>query len=223
MVLTVYSSGHLHAYSQISPQDSFGVSLSYTHARCPVTAKTAFRLVFMWRSLFRNIHCNRAFQEKLFVEIPFAPRKYWIQWLVLEEYVPLPSVRLPCSDVEKLWGISADLFQDKLQGGHALSCHWAFHVWFSLTCYSVSQRKLKNVTLSSLNGESCIILHWSIMVVSHWFFIMFSASTKTVVRSLFIKLDVKVVCLSGFRKLSGQIKSVMTTLRIMWRNIDKRI
>uniref|UniRef100_A0A671NP90 Uncharacterized LOC107678821 n=1 Tax=Sinocyclocheilus anshuiensis TaxID=1608454 RepID=A0A671NP90_9TELE len=95
-------------------QDSFGVSLTYTHARCPVTAKTAFRLVFMWRSLFRNIHCNRAFQEKLFVEIPLAPHKYWIQWLVLEESVPLPSVRLPCSDVEKLWGITADLFQDKL-------------------------------------------------------------------------------------------------------------
>ncbi|KTG35327.1 hypothetical protein cypCar_00013651, partial [Cyprinus carpio] len=97
------------------PRDSFGVSLTYTHARCPVTAKTAFRLVFMWRSLFRNIHCNRAFQEKLFVEIPLAPHKYWIQWLVLEESVPLPSVRLPCSDVEKLWGIPADLFQDKLQ------------------------------------------------------------------------------------------------------------
>uniref|UniRef100_A0A673IX42 Uncharacterized LOC107743329 n=1 Tax=Sinocyclocheilus rhinocerous TaxID=307959 RepID=A0A673IX42_9TELE len=96
-------------------QDSFGVNLSYTHTRCPVTAKTAFRLVFMWRSLFRNIHCNRAFQEKLFVEIPLAPHKYWMQWLVLEESVPLPSVRLPCSDVEKLWGITADLFQDKLQ------------------------------------------------------------------------------------------------------------
>uniref|UniRef100_A0A8C1VRM1 Si:dkeyp-114g9.1 n=1 Tax=Cyprinus carpio TaxID=7962 RepID=A0A8C1VRM1_CYPCA len=96
-------------------QDSFGASLSYTHARCPVTAKTAFRLVFMWRSLFRNIHCNHAFQEKLFVEIPLAPHKYWIQWLMLEESVPLPSVRLPCSDVEKLWGITADLFQDKLQ------------------------------------------------------------------------------------------------------------
>ncbi|KAI2652206.1 Transmembrane protein 177 [Labeo rohita] len=96
-------------------RDSFRVSLSYTNVRCPVPAKTAFRLVFMWRSLFRNIHCNRAFQEKLFVEIPFALHKYWIQWLVLEESVPLPSVRLPCSDVEKLWGITADLFQDKLQ------------------------------------------------------------------------------------------------------------
>ncbi|XP_051510322.1 uncharacterized protein si:dkeyp-114g9.1 [Myxocyprinus asiaticus] len=96
-------------------QDSFRVSLSYTHARCPVMAKTAFRLVFMWRSLFRNIHCNRALQEKLFMEIPLAPHKYWIQWLVLEESVPLPSVRLPCSDVEKLWGITRDLFQDKFQ------------------------------------------------------------------------------------------------------------
>ncbi|XP_051500913.1 uncharacterized protein LOC127409978 [Myxocyprinus asiaticus] len=96
-------------------QDSFGVSLSYTHARCPVTAKTAFRMVFMWRSLFRNIYCNRTLQEKLFVDIPLAPHKYWIQWLVLEESVPLPSVRLPCSDVEKLWGVTSDLFQDKLQ------------------------------------------------------------------------------------------------------------
>ncbi|XP_051954492.1 uncharacterized protein LOC127623958 [Xyrauchen texanus] len=96
-------------------QDSFRVSLSYTHARCPVMAKTAFRLVFMWRSLFRNIHCNPALQEKLFVEIQLTPHKYWIQWLVLEESVPLPSVRLPCCDVEKLWGITRDLFQDKFK------------------------------------------------------------------------------------------------------------
>ncbi|XP_065111812.1 uncharacterized protein [Paramisgurnus dabryanus] len=96
-------------------QDSFGVSLSYAHARCPLSAKIAFRLVFMWRSLFRNVHCNRALQEKLFIEIPLAPHRYWIQWLVLEESVPLPSVTLPCVDVEKLWGINKDLFLDKLQ------------------------------------------------------------------------------------------------------------
>ncbi|TRY58201.1 hypothetical protein DNTS_017412 [Danionella cerebrum] len=96
-------------------QESFGVRLSSAITKCPVTAKNAFRLVFMWRSLFINIHCNRAFQEKLFVEIPQAPHKYWIQWLVLEEDVPLPSIRLPSGDVEKLWGIPSDLFQDKLQ------------------------------------------------------------------------------------------------------------
>lgn len=133
-------SRHLCANSlqNVSPQDSFGVSLSYTHARCPVTAKTAFRLVFMWRSLFRNIHCNRAFQEKLFVEIPLAPHKYWVQWLVLEEIVPLPSVRLPCSDVEKLWGITTDLFQDQLQGGHySLLSPEVSMLNSSLTCWII--------------------------------------------------------------------------------------
>ncbi|XP_072531460.1 uncharacterized protein [Salminus brasiliensis] len=109
-------------------QESFQVCLPNSTAGSVVAAKTAFRLVFMWRTLFRNIHCNRSLQEKLFTEVPFPPRAYWSQWLVLEECVPLPSARLSCSDVEKLWGISRDLFKEKLQGkkeeGEPLKFEW---------------------------------------------------------------------------------------------------
>ncbi|KAL7888473.1 hypothetical protein AOLI_G00034470 [Acnodon oligacanthus] len=96
-------------------QGSFGVGLPNGTASSTVLAKTAFRLVFMWRTLFRNIHCNRSLQEKLFAEVPFPPRVYWSQWLVLEECVPLPSALLLCSDVEKLWGIPRELFREKLE------------------------------------------------------------------------------------------------------------
>ncbi|XP_017547955.2 uncharacterized protein si:dkeyp-114g9.1 [Pygocentrus nattereri] len=96
-------------------QGSFGVGLPNGTASSTVLAKTAFRLVFMWRTLFRNIHCNRSLQEKLFAEVPFPPRVYWSQWLVLEERVPLPSALLLCSDVEKLWGIPRELFREKLE------------------------------------------------------------------------------------------------------------
>ncbi|XP_026857476.2 uncharacterized protein si:dkeyp-114g9.1 [Electrophorus electricus] len=96
-------------------QDSFGVGLPHTAASHTVTAKAAFRLVFMWKALFRNVHCNRSLQAKLFAGTPFPPHEYWAQWLVLEERVPLPSVRLPRGDVEKLWGIPPDLFRERLQ------------------------------------------------------------------------------------------------------------
>ncbi|CAB1342789.1 unnamed protein product [Coregonus sp. 'balchen'] len=71
------------------------------------------------RTLFRVCSCNslwtRHFQEKLFAEIPFPPHKYWVQWLVLEENVPLPSVRLPCTDIESLWGIEKEVLEGKVQ------------------------------------------------------------------------------------------------------------
>ncbi|KAG9283054.1 hypothetical protein AMEX_G1782 [Astyanax mexicanus] len=117
-------------------RDSFQVSLPNSTAGSVVPAKTAFRLVFMWRTLFRNIHCNRSLQEKLFTEFPFPPRSYWTQWLVLEERVPLPSARLSCSDVEKLWGISRDLFKEKLQEkeeGDTLKFEWRELFSFALS------------------------------------------------------------------------------------------
>ncbi|XP_055728772.1 uncharacterized protein si:dkeyp-114g9.1 isoform X1 [Salvelinus fontinalis] len=94
-------------------QTSFGVQ--FATATCSISAKSAFRLIFMWRTLFRNLYCNRSLQEKLFAEIPFPPHKYWVQWLVLEETVPLPSVRLPCTDIESLWGIEKEVLEGKVQ------------------------------------------------------------------------------------------------------------
>ncbi|KAI5090802.1 hypothetical protein C0J45_19663 [Silurus meridionalis] len=108
-------------------QDSFGVGLPNI-TTAGYTAKTAFRLVFMWRALFRNVHCNRSLQEKLFAEVPFPPHAYWTQWLVMEERVPLPAAQLSCADLEKLWGTPRDLFTEKLQeqpvGDEMLRLEW---------------------------------------------------------------------------------------------------
>ncbi|XP_030628079.1 uncharacterized protein LOC115810293 [Chanos chanos] len=94
-------------------QASFGVP--YASATCNIIAKNAFRLLFMWRTLYGNLHFNRSLQEKLFARIPLPPLKYWIQWLVLEECVPLPSVRLPCAEIEHLWGISKTVLEAKVK------------------------------------------------------------------------------------------------------------
>uniref|UniRef100_A0A3P9AIU1 F-box only protein n=1 Tax=Esox lucius TaxID=8010 RepID=A0A3P9AIU1_ESOLU len=108
-------------------QTSFGVR--FATASCSMSAKSAFRLIFMWRTLFRNLHCNRSLQEELFAEVPLPPHKYWIQWLVLEETVPLPSVELPCADIERLWGIEKAVLncqvQDKVdEEGTVLKFEW---------------------------------------------------------------------------------------------------
>ena len=100
--------------SLVISQASFGVP--FPTATCSASAKNAFCLLFMWRALFRNLHCNRSLQEKLFAEIPNPPHKYWIQWLVLEENVPLPSVRLPCIEIEPLWGVDQDVLETKIKG-----------------------------------------------------------------------------------------------------------
>uniref|UniRef100_A0A3B3SWG2 F-box only protein n=1 Tax=Paramormyrops kingsleyae TaxID=1676925 RepID=A0A3B3SWG2_9TELE len=94
-------------------QASFGVP--FAAATCSVSAKDGFRLIFMWRTLYKSLHFNRSLQEKLFAEIPFPPDKYWIQWLVLEETVPLPPVRLAFGEIETLWGIQTDLLERKEQ------------------------------------------------------------------------------------------------------------
>ncbi|XP_048841099.1 uncharacterized protein si:dkeyp-114g9.1 [Brienomyrus brachyistius] len=94
-------------------QASFGVP--FAAATCSVSAKDGFRLIFMWRTLYKSLHFNRSLQEKLFAEIPLPPDKYWIQWLVLEETVPLPPVRLAFGEIEALWGIQKDLLERKEQ------------------------------------------------------------------------------------------------------------
>ncbi|KAJ8355902.1 hypothetical protein SKAU_G00186960 [Synaphobranchus kaupii] len=94
-------------------QASFGVPFST--ATCSTTAKECFRLLFMWKTLYRSLHCNRSLQEKLFAETPLPPHKYWTQWLVLEENVPLPSVRLPCSEIVMLWGMGEAALEEKIQ------------------------------------------------------------------------------------------------------------
>ncbi|KAM6964806.1 uncharacterized protein FYW47_007127 [Aplochiton taeniatus] len=94
-------------------QTSFGVH--FVTGTCSATAKDSFRLMFMWKTLYRNLHCNRSLQDKLFAEVPFPPHQYWTQWLVLEERVPLPSVRLPALDIESLWGIPKQILDSRVE------------------------------------------------------------------------------------------------------------
>ncbi|KAJ8275124.1 hypothetical protein COCON_G00097490 [Conger conger] len=107
-------------------QASFGVP--FVTATCSATAKDCFRLIFMWKTLYRSLRCNRSLQEKLFAEIPLPPHKYWTQWLVLEESVPLPSVTLPCNEIAMLWGIEeTDLDgqnQENKDEGDVLKFEW---------------------------------------------------------------------------------------------------
>ncbi|KAL2082360.1 hypothetical protein ACEWY4_022178 [Coilia grayii] len=107
-------------------QASFGVP--FPTATCLMSAKKAYCLLVMWRAVFKSLHCNRSLQEKLFGEIPNPPHKYWIQWLVLEESVPLPSVTLPCVDIESLWGVGQDVleskFKEKSDEGDIMSFEW---------------------------------------------------------------------------------------------------
>ncbi|XP_060771599.1 uncharacterized protein si:dkeyp-114g9.1 [Neoarius graeffei] len=130
-------------------RDSFGVGLPNI-TTAGYAAKTAFRLVFMWRSLFRNIHCNRSLQEKLFAEVPFPPHPYWTQWLALEERVPLPAARLPCADVEKLWGMPRELLTEKLQERD--NCE-------GKTTLRVEWRELYNLAVTH-HGSTAMLFHY---------------------------------------------------------------
>ncbi|KAK6489473.1 hypothetical protein HHUSO_G6272 [Huso huso] len=89
-------------------QKFFG--FAFSSATSSITPKDAFRLLHMWKNLYRTLPCNRSLQEKLFTELPLG--KYWIQWLVLEEIVPLPSVKLPDYDIEQLWGIKKEALEE---------------------------------------------------------------------------------------------------------------
>ncbi|KAM4632878.1 uncharacterized protein ACJ7VT_013874 [Polymixia lowei] len=107
-------------------QASFGVP--FTTPTCSVTAKDSFRLVSMWKTLFRNLHCNRRLQEELFAQVPFPPHRYWTQWLVLEETVPLPAVSLSAADIQTFWGVREDILQanveDKDEESNILKFEW---------------------------------------------------------------------------------------------------
>ncbi|XP_075720389.1 uncharacterized protein LOC142761087 [Rhinoderma darwinii] len=88
---------------------AFGSSFRTVCADC--TPKKAFTLMYMWRKLYRTLPYNRQLQDLFFSGLP--PKKYWMQWLTLEEMVPLPSIQLPDYEIEEIWGITKDLLDDK--------------------------------------------------------------------------------------------------------------
>ncbi|MEE6476130.1 hypothetical protein FKM82_010985 [Ascaphus truei] len=75
------------------------------------TLKEAFKLLYMWGKLYKALPYNRQMQDLLFSGIP--PKKYWVQWLVLEEMVPLPPIQLADHAIEDIWGINKDLLDEK--------------------------------------------------------------------------------------------------------------
>ncbi|XP_077145647.1 uncharacterized protein LOC143807696 [Ranitomeya variabilis] len=73
--------------------------------------KEAFKLMYMWKDLYRTLPYNRPLQDLFFSG--FAPEKYWTRWLTLEKIVPLPPVCLPDREIEDIWGINKDLLEEK--------------------------------------------------------------------------------------------------------------
>ncbi|XP_068087462.1 uncharacterized protein [Hyperolius riggenbachi] len=75
------------------------------------TPKEAFKLLYMWKSLYRTLPYNRQLQALFFSGL--NEKRYWMQWLVLEEIVPLPSLLLPGRKIADIWGMPQDLLHEK--------------------------------------------------------------------------------------------------------------
>ncbi|XP_018097958.1 uncharacterized protein LOC108705579 isoform X1 [Xenopus laevis] len=75
------------------------------------TPKEAFKLLYMWGKLYKTLPCNRQLQDLLFSGLPL--KRYWIQWLTLEEMVPLPPVQLTDQAIKAIWGINKDQLDEK--------------------------------------------------------------------------------------------------------------
>ncbi|XP_075125623.1 uncharacterized protein LOC142198488 [Leptodactylus fuscus] len=75
------------------------------------TPKEAFKLLYMWKTFYGSLPYNRQFQDLLFSRFP--PKKYWVQWLSLEEIVPLPPIQLPDHEIEEIWGITKEQLDEK--------------------------------------------------------------------------------------------------------------
>ncbi|KAM9316656.1 uncharacterized protein PAF06_007714 [Gastrophryne carolinensis] len=73
--------------------------------------KEAFKLLYMWSKLYRSLPYNRQLQDLFFSGAP--PKRYWLQWLALQEIVPLPPIQLPDHQILEVWGIAQDLLDEK--------------------------------------------------------------------------------------------------------------
>ncbi|XP_029452292.1 uncharacterized protein LOC115088294 isoform X2 [Rhinatrema bivittatum] len=87
----------------------FGLDIKTSCANC--TAKDAFRLLYMWKMLYKTLPYNRPLQDLFFSGAPLC--KYWMQWLVLEKMVPLPPIQLPDYVIEDIWGIRKNALEEK--------------------------------------------------------------------------------------------------------------
>ncbi|XP_053316262.1 uncharacterized protein LOC128483967 [Spea bombifrons] len=90
-------------------RSSFGSDFRTTDAA--YTQKEAFKLLYIWGKLYKTLPYNRPLQDLLFSGIP--PKRYWMQWLILEDMVPLPPIQLADYDIEDIWGLRKDLLDEK--------------------------------------------------------------------------------------------------------------
>ncbi|XP_069830298.1 uncharacterized protein [Dendropsophus ebraccatus] len=88
---------------------AFGLYFRTGGADC--SSKEAFKLLYMWKKLYRTLPYNRQLQDLFFSGLP--PKKYWVHWLTLEEMVPLPPVQFPAPEIKEIWGITNDLLDEK--------------------------------------------------------------------------------------------------------------
>ncbi|XP_063297853.1 uncharacterized protein LOC134586302 [Pelobates fuscus] len=73
--------------------------------------KKAFKLLFIWRKVYRSLPYNKYLQDLLFSGT--TPKEYWLRWLTLEEVIPLPPIQLTDHEIEDIWGIGKDLLDEK--------------------------------------------------------------------------------------------------------------
>ncbi|XP_053568135.1 uncharacterized protein LOC128657752 [Bombina bombina] len=123
------------------------------------TPKEAYKLLFVWGKLYKTLPYNRQLQDLLFSGIP--PQKYWVQWLALEEMIPLPPIHLSAKEIEEIWGIKKELLDEK----HKESDHPSFkYEWRELhnlaLQYHGEYSKIQSHVLQKMSSESHSELEW---------------------------------------------------------------
>ncbi|XP_072266309.1 uncharacterized protein [Pyxicephalus adspersus] len=116
-------------------QATFGCGFRTGCGDC--TPKEAFKLLYIWRTLYGTLPYNRPLQDIFFSGFPL--KRYWAQLLTLEEMIPLPPIELPDHEIVDIWGIPQDLLDEKHKGDDELEWlynqynkmrfQWLFSYW----------------------------------------------------------------------------------------------
>ncbi|XP_018418995.1 PREDICTED: uncharacterized protein LOC108792666 [Nanorana parkeri] len=134
--------------------------------------KESFKLLYIWRKLYRTLPYNRQLQDLFFSGVPL--KRYWVQLLTLEEMVPLPPIELPDHDIVDIWGIKKDLLDEK----HKVTDEYFEDAQVSIFKYE--WKELNNLALSYHGDYSKIQSHvlWKINAECHddleWLYCQYS-------------------------------------------------
>ncbi|KAM8952960.1 uncharacterized protein RCH25_043716 [Pelodytes ibericus] len=135
-------------------------------AQANYTQKEAFKLLYIWTKLYKTLPYNRPLQDLLFSGIP--PKRYWIQWLVLEEIVPLPPIQLTECDIKEIWGITDALLDEKnkvtdgsLEEAKQIIFKYEWRELFNIASeYHGTYSKMQTHVLQKMTSESHEELEW---------------------------------------------------------------